>query len=117
MTAQIPRVVHYEPTYHPATRSVRRDQFGDKRHAIVLRDYFYDNGTQPILFVNGTHPDVPLFCPTSSCTWPSSYLKDLELGYAQAHIQAAQEDSGQAWSICLDQDRFRAQEDLDQAFH
>lgn len=70
MTAQIPRVVTYEPTYHPAFQEGYELSSEDKGLAVVVRDYFYDNGTQPVLFGNGTRPDVPLSCPTSSCTWP-----------------------------------------------
>jgi hypothetical protein len=70
MSAQIPKVVTYKPVYHPAYQSGIEISSEDKALAVALRSYFFDNGTQPVLFGNGTRPDVPLACPTSSCTWP-----------------------------------------------
>ena len=36
----------------------------------VIKEYYYSNGTQPVVFGNGTRPDIPLSCPTNNCTWP-----------------------------------------------
>lgn len=35
----------------------------------VAQKFFYNNGTQPMLFASGLRPDIPLSCPTSNCTW------------------------------------------------
>lgn len=70
MSAQIPKVVSYRPAYHPAYQSGVEISSEDQTLAVALRSFFYDNGTQPVPFGNGTRPDVPLSCPTSSCTWP-----------------------------------------------
>ena len=35
-----------------------------------VRPFFYSNGTQPVPLGNGTRPDIPLTCPTSTCNWP-----------------------------------------------
>ena len=70
MTAHIPRTTTYEPTYNPAYQQGIEISSEDKVLAPVMREYFYNNGTQPVLFGNGTRPDVPLSCPTSKCTWP-----------------------------------------------
>lgn len=37
----------------------------------TAQKFFYDNGTQPVPFGNGTSPELPLNCPTSNCTWPT----------------------------------------------
>jgi hypothetical protein len=37
----------------------------------AIRPFLYNNGTRPIAFGNGTRPDIPLSCPTSTCTWPA----------------------------------------------
>jgi hypothetical protein len=42
----------------------------DPNMASIVEDFFLSNGTQPIFFGNGTRPDIPMACPTSSCTWP-----------------------------------------------
>ncbi|KAL5438823.1 hypothetical protein PMIN06_010145 [Paraphaeosphaeria minitans] len=33
-------------------------------------NYFYNNGTAPIVFGKGVRSEVPLSCPHSNCTWP-----------------------------------------------
>lgn len=71
LTAQIPKVVTYTPTYHPAFQGGYEISSEDQRLAVAMRSYFFDNGTQPVLFGNGTRPEIPLSCPTSSCSWPS----------------------------------------------
>ncbi|CAO2655603.1 Nn.00g044060.m01.CDS01 [Neocucurbitaria sp. VM-36] len=66
----IPRVVDYEPGFVPAFKQGFEITSEDRALAAVAREFFYDNGTQPVTFGNGTRPDIPLSCPTSNCTWP-----------------------------------------------
>ncbi|KAF2130501.1 hypothetical protein P153DRAFT_366083 [Dothidotthia symphoricarpi CBS 119687] len=66
----IPRVVNYKPgdllEYYRGYES----SMYDKNLRPIMQEFFYGNGTQPIDFGNGTRPDIPLSCPTSSCAWP-----------------------------------------------
>jgi hypothetical protein len=66
----IPRVVDYRPAFIPDFTHGEEITQIDQSFAPVIKKYFYENGTQPIPFGNGTRPDIPLSCPTSNCTWP-----------------------------------------------
>jgi hypothetical protein len=66
----IPRVVQYKPFYTPEYfQGIETSLLNDDLRAVVGK-FFTGNGTQPVLFGNGTRPDIPLSCPTSNCTWP-----------------------------------------------
>lgn len=69
-TGSIPRVTRYEPFYK--TAYMHHDEMGimDRAFEPLVKEFFYNNGTQPTVFGNGTRPDIPLSCPTSNCTWP-----------------------------------------------
>lgn len=71
LISQIPKMMRYEPNYTAEFR--QHEEFGvsNKDLVPVMREFFYDNGTQPVSFGNGTRPDIPLSCPTSNCTWPA----------------------------------------------
>jgi hypothetical protein len=69
-TSAIPRVVNYDPSFTPVFQFGFEVTSEDKGFAIAARDFFYDNGTQPVPFGNGTRPEIPVSCPTSNCTWP-----------------------------------------------
>ncbi|KAF2456141.1 hypothetical protein BDY21DRAFT_323228 [Lineolata rhizophorae] len=43
--------------------------FQDQQIITALEPFFYGNGTKPVVFGNGTKAEIPLFCPTSNCTW------------------------------------------------
>ncbi|KAH7350472.1 hypothetical protein BKA66DRAFT_476123 [Pyrenochaeta sp. MPI-SDFR-AT-0127] len=66
----IPRVANYRPRYFKEVYSGFEVQQIDQSMLPVIRPFFYDNGTLPVVFGNGTRPDIPLSCPTSNCTWP-----------------------------------------------
>jgi hypothetical protein len=38
---------------------------------IVADKFVTGNGSQPIQFGGVTKPEIPVFCPTSNCTWPA----------------------------------------------
>lgn len=67
----LPRVVDYKPPFTPSYYSGFESTAEDRAIAVVAKEFFYGNGTQPVPFGNGTRPDVPLTCPTSNCIWPS----------------------------------------------
>jgi hypothetical protein len=69
-SSTIPRITNYKPRYYPAFQNGYEINSEDQELAVVLRNYFYDNGTQPIVIGNGTRPEIPLSCSTSNCTWP-----------------------------------------------
>lgn len=69
-TSTIPRVINYEPPFTPVFQFGFEVTSEDKGFATAARDFFYDNGTQPVPFGNGTRPEIPVSCPTSNCTWP-----------------------------------------------
>lgn len=52
----------------------------------VGEKFFYSNGTQPMKFGNGTRAEIPLFCPTSNCTWPAYET----LGVCSSCVDASQ---------------------------
>jgi hypothetical protein len=69
-TALIPRTIRYEPQYVPEFLYGVEAGQTDQNILAVANTFFIANGTQSVSFGNGTRPDVPLSCPTSSCTWP-----------------------------------------------
>jgi hypothetical protein len=66
----ISRAVRYEPPLNPEYRAGVLSAKVDQDIFTVARKFFYDNGTQPVPFGNGTRPDIPVACPTGNCTWP-----------------------------------------------
>ncbi|KAF1936137.1 hypothetical protein EJ02DRAFT_438724 [Clathrospora elynae] len=60
--------------YDPGSPMQYRDGFEmaqkERDTFLVIEKFSYGNGTQPVLFGNGTRPDIPVSCPTSNCTWP-----------------------------------------------
>ncbi|KAF2183985.1 hypothetical protein K469DRAFT_204504 [Zopfia rhizophila CBS 207.26] len=68
--SSIPKVTRYEPHYGIRFREGEQVLQQDQDIQKAAEKFFYDNGTQPIPFGNGTRPDIPLSCPTSNCTWP-----------------------------------------------
>lgn len=68
-TGLIPRTVHYEPELPSAFYSGDPAIQADQNIGPVADTFFRGNGTQPILFGNGTRPDIPLSCPSGSCDW------------------------------------------------
>ncbi|KAJ4332624.1 hypothetical protein N0V87_008252 [Didymella glomerata] len=70
VTSAIPKVFEYAPLYTPEFYHHEEQASPDRSMSVVIRDFLYGNGTQPVTFGNGTRPDIPLSCPTSNCTWP-----------------------------------------------
>ncbi|KAJ8113487.1 hypothetical protein OPT61_g4396 [Boeremia exigua] len=70
MTGAIPRVVTFNPAFKPSFAMGWEINSENRPIATALRSYFYDNGTEPVAYGNGTRPDIPLSCPTSRCEWP-----------------------------------------------
>ncbi|KAF2184597.1 hypothetical protein K469DRAFT_739266 [Zopfia rhizophila CBS 207.26] len=69
--SSIPSVIRYEPEFAVQVQSGQVALLRDRDIQQITERFFYDNGTQPVPFGNGTRPDIPLSCPTSNCTWPS----------------------------------------------
>ncbi|KAF1845117.1 uncharacterized protein K460DRAFT_282090 [Cucurbitaria berberidis CBS 394.84] len=69
-SSAIPRVMTYQPSYLKYFMLGEEQGQVDQSLVPILEKYFYENGTQPVPFGNGTRPDIPLSCPTSNCTWP-----------------------------------------------
>lgn len=70
-TSSIARTVRYEPVYLIDYENGENYAELDATIKSVAELFFYDNGTQPIPFGNGTRAEIPLSCPSSNCTWPS----------------------------------------------
>ncbi|KAF2261019.1 hypothetical protein CC78DRAFT_608859 [Lojkania enalia] len=68
--SSLPKIVRYEPGYSTMFRGMSRVLRPDPVIQRVAEQFFFENGTRPVLFGNGTRPDFPLYCPTSNCTWP-----------------------------------------------
>jgi hypothetical protein len=68
--SSIPIVVQYNPVVPKEFRAGVEILQGNIDMSATLDKFFYDNGTQPQAFGNGTRADIPLSCPTSNCTWP-----------------------------------------------
>jgi hypothetical protein len=58
--SKIPRVVRYEPKINMEIREGSNIATGDPFNTLVVDQFFYGNGTQPVPFGNGTRPDIPL---------------------------------------------------------
>jgi hypothetical protein len=69
--SSIPRVAQYAPEYLPDSFQGMDSQQTDQYIYPYIRPFLYSNGTQPVPYGNGTRPNIPLTCPTSSCTWPT----------------------------------------------
>jgi hypothetical protein len=70
ISGTIPRVIDYRPSFTKSYIAKYEIMSEDRQLAPVAKEFFYRNGSQPVLFGNGTRPDIPLSCPTSNCTWP-----------------------------------------------
>ncbi|KAF1936136.1 hypothetical protein EJ02DRAFT_414481 [Clathrospora elynae] len=69
-SSAIPRLAAYRPRYLPYfIQGEEQGQYEENLLPTTIK-YLYGNGTTPVPFGNGTRPDIPLSCPTSSCTWP-----------------------------------------------
>jgi hypothetical protein len=66
----IPRVVQYKPEYLIEMHQGYETQQYDVFVYPSVRPFFYGNGTQPVPLGNRTRPDIPVSCPTSTCSWP-----------------------------------------------
>jgi hypothetical protein len=66
----IPRTIRYEPQDSIDIISGVETAKVDQTIQAIADTFFVANGTQPVPFGNGTRPDIPLSCPTGSCTWP-----------------------------------------------
>jgi hypothetical protein len=69
--SSIPRVVQFDPLQLVQFKNGQRTAQQNEEILAVSQQFFYDNGTQPIPFGNGTRAEIPLSCPTSNCTWPA----------------------------------------------
>ena len=67
---EIPRTVYYDPLYLIEFQNGLETSQINNAMLPVVREFFYNNGTQPIVFGNGTRPGIPLSCPTGRCVWP-----------------------------------------------
>lgn len=68
-TGLIPQTLRYEPALPAAFYNGDPAVQVDQKMMPVADSFFVGNGTQPILFGNGTRPDIPLTCPSESCDW------------------------------------------------
>lgn len=95
-TGSIPKITRYEPYYKPAYLEHEEQGIMDRAMEPLIKQFFYENGTQPTPFGNGTRPEIPLSCPTSNCTWPI---------YDTLAVCSRCEDASSAFDIsyaCLD---------------
>lgn len=67
----IPRVVNYKPPYLKEYQDGLEMSVQDINFKSAVNLFFYNNGTVPVPYGNGTRPEIPLSCPTSNCTWPA----------------------------------------------
>jgi hypothetical protein len=65
----VPRTIRYDPQYVPEFVNGFEASQQDGTMSAVVDTFFVTNGTQPVAFGNGTRPEIPLSCPTSTCTW------------------------------------------------
>ncbi|PVH91779.1 hypothetical protein DM02DRAFT_545137 [Periconia macrospinosa] len=68
--SSIPRAIAYDPRYTLELRAGQIVAQQDQDIYVVAKKFFYENGTQPVEFGNGTRAEIPISCPTSNCTWP-----------------------------------------------
>jgi hypothetical protein len=66
---EIPRSIRYEGDNGDVYKDGAIATMEDLNLRQVTYKYFYYNGNQPVLFGNGTRPDIPLSCPSSRCDW------------------------------------------------
>ncbi|ORY17431.1 hypothetical protein BCR34DRAFT_474758 [Clohesyomyces aquaticus] len=67
----IPRAQNFAPHIGQLYRKGLLSATADTDMQPVVEKFLFDNGTQPIMFGNGTRPSsIPISCPTSNCTWP-----------------------------------------------
>jgi hypothetical protein len=69
-TGTIPRATGYSP--YGAGNEYRNDGQTlvlDLNLLAIANRFFYDRGTAPIAFGQGTRAEVPLSCPSRNCTW------------------------------------------------
>lgn len=64
--SKIPTAIRYEPSLGIAYREGAFYNVPDKDMVLVVDKFSYGNGTQPVLFGNGTRPDIPLVCMSLS---------------------------------------------------
>jgi hypothetical protein len=69
-TSTIPLVLTYDPKVSQGNAFQGLLVLPNDEIQTVARKFFFENGTAPIPFGNGTRADIPLSCPTSNCTWP-----------------------------------------------
>ncbi|KAF1829800.1 hypothetical protein BDW02DRAFT_602254 [Decorospora gaudefroyi] len=69
-SSKIPRTKIYAPNRGKIFLDGEEALEDDRNMFVEIRKFAYGNGTQPVLFGNGTRPEIPLSCPTSNCTWP-----------------------------------------------
>ncbi|KAE8836662.1 hypothetical protein HRS9139_04760 [Pyrenophora teres f. teres] len=71
MTAAVaPKAHTYVPGYPTEFLDGYVNAGTDKDTYLAIQNFSYGNGTQPVIFGNGTRPDIPVSCSTSNCTWP-----------------------------------------------
>ena len=69
-SSSIPIVRNYQPPFQTFFQAGIEMGQTDRFTLSLIQSYFYGNGSQPVLFGNGTRPDIPLSCPSSRCEWP-----------------------------------------------
>jgi len=69
-SSSIPIVRNYQPPFQTFFKAGIEQGQIDRFTSSLVQSYFYGNGSQPVLFGNGTRPDIPLSCPSSRCEWP-----------------------------------------------
>ena len=67
--AAAPKAYTYDPGYPKEFHDGYHQAVTDKDTFLVVEKYSYGNGTQPVVFGNGTRPNVPVVSTTS----PQSY--------------------------------------------
>ena len=70
INSSIPRIVRYEPVYPVELVSGVPTSQNDPDLLAVADTFFLGNGTQPVLYGNGSLPNIPVSCPSSKCNWP-----------------------------------------------
>jgi hypothetical protein len=62
----LPRKIQYKPHYQPEFANGFEASQIDPNMFSTVNSFFAGNGTQPIIFGNGSRPDISLACSTSS---------------------------------------------------
>ncbi|KAF2456140.1 hypothetical protein BDY21DRAFT_56718 [Lineolata rhizophorae] len=82
--------VYRQETEFNGTRIMYMNQEMDA----ILEPFFFGPGIDPVTFGNGTKADMPMFCPTSSCTWE---------GYESLAVCSTCEDVSEfLYKTCMD---------------